>query len=105
MRGYTQLTQEERYQIYILKKAGHRRSGIAAMLGRHTSTIGRELQRNQGLRGYRPQQAHTRALARRNAKARSRVDGRVWQQVAALLREAWSPEQVVSRLEMEQGIV
>lgn len=104
MRGYIQLTQEERYQIYILKKAGHHRSGIAAMLGRHLSTIGRELRRNQGLRGYRPQQAHTRALARRNAKARSRVDSRVWRQVAALLRDAWSPEQVGSRLEMEQGI-
>ena len=104
MRGYTQLTQEERYQSDILKKAGHRRSGIAAMLGRHISTIGRELRRNQGLRGYRPQQAHTRALARRNAKARARVDSRVWQQVAVLLREQWSPEPVVNRLAMEHGI-
>lgn len=104
MRGYTQLTQAERYQMYILKKAGQNQSQIAKMLGRHLSTIGRELQRNQGLRGYRPQQAHTRAVARRNAKARARVDGRVWPQVDALLRKAWSPEQVVSRLELEQGI-
>ncbi len=104
MRGYTQLTQAERYQIYILKKAGHHRRRIAEMLGRHLSTIGRELRRNQGLRGYRPQQAHTRALARRKANVRSRVDGRVWQQIEALLREQWSPEQVVSRLAMEQGI-
>ena len=104
MSGYTQLTQAERYQMYILKQAGHHRSRIAGMLGRHPSTIGRELRRNQGLRGYRPQQAHTRAVARRNDKARSRVDGRVWQQVDALIREEWSPEQVGCRLELEQGI-
>ena len=104
MSGYTQLTQAERYQIYILKKAGHPRRRIAEMLGRHLSTIGRELRRNQGLRGYRPQQAHAQALARRNANIRSRVDDRVWQQIDALLRAAWSPEQVVSRLALEQGI-
>jgi len=34
MRGYTQLTQEERYQIYVLKKAGHNQTVIASLLGR-----------------------------------------------------------------------
>ena len=29
MRGYTQLTQEERYQIYALKEAGHSQKEIA----------------------------------------------------------------------------
>jgi len=65
MRAYTQLTREERYQIYALKQAGHRQSEIAEMLGRHKSTISRELRRNRGLRGYRPKQAHRLALARR----------------------------------------
>jgi len=32
MRGYTQLTQEERYQIYALKKAGHSQAEIATLL-------------------------------------------------------------------------
>jgi IS30 family transposase len=90
--------------MYILKKAGHRRSRIAEMLGRHKSTISCELRRNQGLRGDRPQQAHEGQLVRRNDKVRSRVDERVWRQVDGLLCEKWSPEQVVSRLEMEQGI-
>ena len=31
MRGYTQLTQEERYQIYALKKVGHSQAEIAAL--------------------------------------------------------------------------
>lgn len=32
MGGYTQLTQEEQYQIYILKKAGYNQTEIADML-------------------------------------------------------------------------
>ena len=32
MSGYTQLTQEERYQIHILKRAGHSQSEMADML-------------------------------------------------------------------------
>ena len=55
MRGYTQLTHEERYQIYILKKAEYDQTQIAELLGRSKSTISRELRRNRGLRGYRPQ--------------------------------------------------
>ena len=34
----------------------------------------RELKRNQGLKGYRPQQAHDLALARQNEKAGPRLD-------------------------------
>ena len=34
MRGYTQLTHEERYQIYILKKAEYSQTQIAELLER-----------------------------------------------------------------------
>ncbi len=54
MRGYTQLTLEERSPIYILKQASHGQTEIAKMLGRHKATISRDLQRNRGLKGYRP---------------------------------------------------
>jgi len=104
MRGYTQLTQEERYQIHALMKAGHEQTEISGILGRSKSTISRELRRNRGLRGYRPRQAQQRALARRYAKARPRIGHRIWQQVEALIREDWSPEQVAGRLQMEQGV-
>jgi IS30 family transposase len=43
MRGYTQLTHEERYQIFILKKAEYDQTQIAELLGRSKSTISREL--------------------------------------------------------------
>jgi IS30 family transposase len=62
MRTYRQLTQAQRYQIYALKKTGHSPSEIAEVIGVHQSTVGRELKRNRGPRGYRPQQAHSLAM-------------------------------------------
>ena len=73
MRDYTQLTQEERYQIEALLKRGHHQSGIADALNRDKSTISREVCRNRGLRGYRPGQAQRLTLARREARARPRI--------------------------------
>ena len=102
--SYTQLTQEERYQIYALKKAGHDQATIAGIIDRNPGTISRELRRNRGLKGYRPQQAHHLALMRRYDKAQPRIGNQVWQLVEALIREEWSPEQIVGRVEMGQGV-
>lgn len=104
MRGYAQLTQEERYQIYALTKAGHSQTEIARILGRSKSTMGRELSRNKGLRGYRPRQAHQWAMARRAAKHHRRLGEATWQRVERLLREDWSPEQISLWLRQEEGI-
>ena len=38
--SYTQLTQEERYQIYALKKAGHIQAEIAEIVGCDAVTQG-----------------------------------------------------------------
>ena len=73
MRDYTQLTQEERSQIEALLKMGHHQSEIAVVLKRHKSTISRKVERNRGLRGYRPKQAQHLALPRREAKAKPRI--------------------------------
>ena len=43
MRNYNQLTQTERYQIYALRKANKNPTEISRVLGRHKSTIYREL--------------------------------------------------------------
>ena len=104
MRDYTQLTQEERYQIEALLKMGHPQSRIAVVLKRHKSTISREVRRNRGLRGYRPKQAQRLALARREAKARLRIAPETWERVESLLCEDWSPEQVSGWLSQEQGL-
>ena len=43
MKRYSQLTREQRYQIYALKKAGHSPTRNAALLDVDKSTISREL--------------------------------------------------------------
>ncbi len=102
MSHYTQLTREERYQIYALKAAGHNQVEIAKIIGRHKSTISRELARNRGLRGYRPKQADRFAVKRRQIKVSSRISADVWMRVEQLLREDWSPEQVSNWLQNEE---
>ena len=92
---YTHLTQAERYQIEILRKAKHNQSEIAALLGRDKSCISRELRRNLGQRGYRPKQAHSLAQTRKQACANGpRVDANTWVLVDSKLKETWSPQQI-----------
>ncbi len=47
--SYYQLTENERYQIYSLRKAGHSQAEIAELLERHPSTISRELRSSRVL--------------------------------------------------------
>jgi IS30 family transposase len=103
MRTYRQLTQVQRYQIYVLRKTQHPLTEIAEVLGVHKSSISRELKRNRGQRGYRPQQAQALAVARRR-KTVSRLTAEVWDSVQRLLQQDWSPEQISRRLKKEQSI-
>ena len=104
MNTYTQLSRQERYQIYALKQAGHSHSEIAVLLSRHKSTISREVKRNRGMRRYRPRQAHRLTLERRKVKMRPRFAGSVWTQVKLLLQMDWSPQQISGRLRAEESI-
>jgi IS30 family transposase len=104
MKSYTQLTQEERYQIHALMKAGHNQTEIARILGRSKSTISREVRRNKGMRGYRPKQAHRFAQERRRSKCFRRISDGVWDWVERLLREDWSPEQISLWLAQEKKL-
>jgi len=65
MKRYKQLTIEQRYQIYGLKKAGFDQSEIAVELKVDKGTISRELKRNSCKRGWRPKQAEEKSVARR----------------------------------------
>jgi IS30 family transposase len=65
MRTYKQLTREQRYQIYVLLKAGDNQTDIARCIKVHKSAICRELRRNRGMKAYRPKQAHQFAWSRR----------------------------------------
>ena len=99
--SYTQLTREQRYQIYALKKAGHTQTATAALVGVHKSSVSRELRRNRGGRGYLPGLAHELSAARRRATHRPRITAQTWALIESRLRLEWSPEQVAGRLKLE----
>ena len=97
--NHNQLTENERYQIYIMKKAGHKQKYIAEMLSRHPSTISRELNRNSGLKGYRPAQAQRLSDNRRKEAYKAfKVTEKVLIWVDKLVRQELSPQQVVDYL-------
>lgn len=94
--SYKHLTENERYQIYVLLKAGHDQEYIAKALGRSGSTISREIARNSGKRGYRPKQAQEFAEERKQISASNAacITAADWVEVENHLRKDWSPEQI-----------
>ena len=92
--NYTQLTQEQRYQIYALKKIGHNQTEIGSCLGVNKSTINRELSRNSGRRGYRPKQAQEKRDERLKGKGKLRISAETWKLIEEKLCLDWSPEQI-----------
>lgn len=93
------LTLEERELLYRLRHKGKSKAEIAELLGRHRSTVYRELERNTGQRGYRPKQAQRLADQRRLACRRPRKmeDSDVHQYVQERLEKGWSPDQIAGR--------
>lgn len=55
MNTYTQLTYEQRCQIYTLNNTDFSQQKIADAVGVSQSAISREFKRNRGKRGYRYQ--------------------------------------------------
>ena len=99
---YTQLSQTERYQISALLEAGCSKKAISQQLGRHRSTIDREISRCKALPSYSPQAAQEQAMQHqqegRNAKT---ICASVLSHVECYLRLALSPQQVAGRLHAE----
>jgi len=102
--SHKQLAQEQRYQIYALKKAGVKNTEIADILQVHKSTVCRELKRNTGGRGYRPRQAHSLTLSRKRNSIHRRITLAEWTLVEELIEEDWSPEQISCWLKMNTCI-
>ena len=102
---YSQLTSEQRYQIYALLKVEQTRTEIARVVGKHKSTISREIVRNSGERGYRPIQAQRLCEQRKQGKYKGRFSASDWHLIEYLLSaHQWSPEQICLRLK-EDGIL
>ena len=101
--AYRQLSSEERYTIAALRWQRWNHAEIARHLGRHRSTICREVQRNSArLDGsYRAQKAIERTNGRRSRSRRNRHFRQSdYALVERQLKEAWSPEQISGRLRL-----
>lgn len=102
---YHQITALERYALMALRVQGLTPAAIARALGRHRSTITRELRRNRTHHDgfYRPELAEYYARGRRSHSRRNtQFTPADWRQVDALIREDWSPEQIAGRLRRER---
>jgi len=102
---YRQITSGERYTLGALHTQGLSQAEIGRQLGRHRSTIGRELKRNRTRYdgAYRPLKANEYTNGRRSRSRRNRQFGPVqFQLVEGLLRRQWSPEQVSGYLRRER---
>jgi IS30 family transposase len=101
---YRQITADERYTLGTLRQLGYSVAVIAQVLGRHRSTLFRELRRNATRHddSYRPQLAHWYAQSRRREVRRGpRFTEADYALVRAGLARQWSPAQIAGRLRLE----
>lgn len=98
MKHYHHLTQEQRYTISAEMKTAKSTTQIAREIGCTRQTVWREITRNTGLRGYRPKQAHDKALQRSQTAAQQRQSHRLTAfglaYIEHKIRSHWSPEQI-----------
>jgi transposase, IS30 family len=106
MRSYKQLSQEQRYQIEILKKTRKNQNQIAELQGPSAGTICRSCRGTQASQGYRPKQARVKADTRRKQAAKAvKMTALAIAPVEEKIALDWSPEQVAGWLAAEQGIL
>lgn len=101
---YRQLSTEERYQIAAMRGQYIRMAEIARQLGRHRSTIYREVRRNRCVHdeGYRAKHSVWKASGRKRRSRRKKHFGKeAFGPIEVMLRREQSPEQIVGRRRME----
>lgn len=98
---YQQLTTEDRYTLSALRMQNFSVTKIAQSMGRHRSTIYRELTRNSTKRrgGYTAFEADSNTRGRRRRSRRNRhYTEEHFKIVRDLLMKQWSPEQIVGHI-------
>jgi len=104
-RPYRHFTLEERRTLFRLLNAKLPIKEIAGQLGRHRSTIYREIARNEfrevkQYRGYYPVTAEDSARRRRRRQRKLVRDPRLRGHLVEKLKLCWSPEQIAGRLKL-----
>src|SRR3954469_14819506 len=108
-RTYRQIDVDERRALFRLVEARRPVGEIAQRLGRHPSTIYRELGRNRfrdgdrGSCGYFPLTAQDLARRRRQRRRKLAADEGSRAHVTERPEAGWSPQQIAGRLRQEQG--
>ena len=100
---YYQITSEERYTIAALRREGFCSAEIARRLGRHRSTISREVRRNSSRSDgcYRPSKAIEKTNGRRSRSRRNQYFTKAdFALVEKKLKADWSPEQISGHLRL-----
>ena len=106
-RTYRHLDLDQRRTLFRLVEARTPMGEIAARLGRHPSTIYRELGRNRfrdgdrGLCGYFPLNAQDLARRRRQRRRKLATDPALREHVVGRLKDGWSPQRIAGRLKQE----
>jgi transposase, IS30 family len=106
-RTYRQLDLDERRTLFRLMEASTPVGEIAARLGRHPSTVYRELGRNRfrdgdrGFCGYFPLNAQDLARRRRQRRRKLAMNDGLREHVVGRLKDGWSPQQIAGRLRRE----
>jgi IS30 family transposase len=102
------LSLAEREEIAVGLAAGLTPAAIARQLGRHRSTICREIARqpryaHDGPRSYRASRAQSRAWrqAQRPKRAKLKDNAELRARVQADLNKKWSPREIAARLKLE----
>jgi IS30 family transposase len=100
MSSYNQLTQKERFRLHGHLNTGKSVAKIAQILGKHRSTIYREIKRNSYHQNYLPDTAHKKYVRRRNRQRKSKIRAHssLFWYVAQKLKLGWSPEQISGRM-------
>jgi len=106
MINYKRLNDLEREEISRILSQRYSLSNIAKALGRHTSTISREISLGSCNKyTYRASKAQDRAKRnaskRKSGKYRLNDSPRLWSYIRKKLKKKWSPRQIVEELEID----
>lgn len=102
------LTYEQRYQIDVEKANGRTQEEIALLIGASQSTISREISRNHSEDEYNGNQAHKKALERRQNASRvprKNMSNTIPLVKSMLCEYQFSPEQISGRLRTAHNIL
>ena len=98
------LTLQDRLKIETLHQAGFKANQIAKELGKHKSSISRELSRNSVDGIYKHDNAQLLTKKRKVSCGRKKLTEDNWTYVRSLLYLKWSPEQISGWLKSNPGI-